>query len=107
MPAVASYPDIPGARDRPGHRASHAPACSSSARRKRSNNDQVNSDWMVTSTLPSSTCAERLFFQLVGSFAKFERRQIAERTASGGRVKASRGGYAGGDAPIGYRAERG
>lgn len=61
----------------------------------------------VAEQFDTSTAAGRLFFQLVGSFAEFERRQIAERTASGRRVKASRGGYAGGGAPIGYRAERG
>lgn len=37
---------------------------------------------------------EYLLFRLIGSFAKSERRQIAERVGLGRRVKASRKGYA-------------
>lgn len=61
----------------------------------------------VAEQFDTGTAAGRLFFQLVGSFAEFERATITERTSAGRRVKASKGGYAGGGAPIGYRIERG
>lgn len=61
----------------------------------------------VTEQFDTSTPAGRLFFQLVGSFAEFERNVITERTSGGRKSKAAKGGYAGGGAPIGYRAVRG
>jgi DNA invertase Pin-like site-specific DNA recombinase len=41
------------------------------------------------------------------SFAEFERSLITSRLSSGRKTKARQGGYAGGKAPIGYKAERG
>lgn len=61
----------------------------------------------VAEQFDTNTPAGRLFFKLVGSFAEYERDVITERTASGRKAKASKGGYAGGGAPIGYKAERG
>ena len=51
--------------------------------------------------------ANVLFRQIIGAFAQFEKSRIAERLAGGRKQKAKIGGYAGGKAAIGYRAERG
>lgn len=51
--------------------------------------------------------ANVLFRQVIGAFAQFEKARIAERMTGGRKQKARGGGYAGGAAAIGYRAERG
>ena len=45
--------------------------------------------------------------QMIGVFAELEKGRITERMSSGRKKKAEAGGYAGGGAPIGYKAERG
>lgn len=61
----------------------------------------------VAEQFNTSTSSGRLFFQMVGSFAEFERNVITERTSGGRKEKARKGGYSGGKAPVGYRATRG
>ncbi len=51
--------------------------------------------------------ANVLFRQVIGAFAQFEKSRIAERMGGGRIAKAKTGGYAGGAAPMGYRAQRG
>lgn len=51
--------------------------------------------------------ANVLFRQIIGAFAQFEKARIAERMSGGRKQKARTGGYAGGAAAIGYKAERG
>jgi site-specific DNA recombinase len=50
---------------------------------------------------------QKLLLTMVAAFAEFEKSLIASRLSSGRKTKASRGGYAGGKAPIGYKAKRG
>ena len=50
---------------------------------------------------------QKLLLTMVATFAKFEKSLIASRLSAGRKTKARQGGYAGGKAPIGYRAERG
>ncbi|MDD5736338.1 MAG: recombinase family protein [Methanothrix soehngenii] len=50
---------------------------------------------------------QKLLLNIIMSFAEFERSLITSRLSSGRKTKARAGGYAGGKAPIGYRAERG
>ena len=50
---------------------------------------------------------QKLLLTMVAAFAEFEKSLIASRLSSGRKIKARQGGYAGGKAPIGYRAERG
>ena len=47
------------------------------------------------------------FRQMMGVFAELEKSMIMWRMAGGRIQKAKQGGYAGGGAPIGYKAERG
>jgi site-specific DNA recombinase len=49
----------------------------------------------------------RLFRQIIGAFAEFEKARIADRMSGGRKVKASQGRYAGGGIPLGYKAQRG
>jgi DNA invertase Pin-like site-specific DNA recombinase len=51
--------------------------------------------------------ANVLFRQIIGAFAQFEKARITERMTGGRKLKAKAGGYAGGGAPMGYRARRG
>ena len=51
--------------------------------------------------------ANVLFRQIIGAFAQFEKARITERPSGGRKQKASRGGYAGGAAAMGYKATRG
>jgi DNA invertase Pin-like site-specific DNA recombinase len=51
--------------------------------------------------------ANVLFRQIIGAFAQFEKSRITERMSGGRKQKASRGGYAGGGSPLGYRVVRG
>jgi site-specific DNA recombinase len=55
--------------------------------------------------MPEDTRA--LMRQIVGSFAEFEKKRIAQRLASGRAHKRKQGGFAGGRAPLGYVSERG
>ena len=50
---------------------------------------------------------QKLLLTMVAAFAEFEKSLITSRLSSGRKTKASQGGYAGGKAPIGYKAERG
>lgn len=50
--------------------------------------------------------ANVLFRQVIGAFAEFERSRINERMTGGRMQKAARGGYAGGNAPTGYRSRK-
>lgn len=61
----------------------------------------------VAEQFDTSTASGKLFFQIVGGFAEFERNVITERTSGGRKEKARQGGYAGGGAPFGYVAQRG
>lgn len=47
------------------------------------------------------------FRQMTAVFAELEKSIILQRMKAGRKMKASRGGFAGGRAPIGYRAQRG
>lgn len=48
-----------------------------------------------------------IYEAITASFAQMERELISERMGGGRRVKASRGGYAGGKAPYGYATKKG
>ena len=50
---------------------------------------------------------QKLLLTMVAAFAEFEKFLIASRLSSGRKTKARQGGYAGGKAPIGYKAARG
>jgi len=50
---------------------------------------------------------QKLLLTMVAAFAEFEKSLISSRLSAGRKTKARQGGYAGGKAPIGYRAERG
>jgi site-specific DNA recombinase len=50
---------------------------------------------------------QKLLLTMVAAFAEFEKSLISSRLSSGRKTKARNGGYAGGKAPIGYKAERG
>jgi site-specific DNA recombinase len=50
---------------------------------------------------------QKLLLTMVAAFAEFEKSLITTRLSSGRKTKARNGGYAGGKAPIGYKAERG
>ena len=49
----------------------------------------------------------RLFREIIGAFAEFEKARITSRMSGGRKAKALGGGYAGGGAPLGYGAQRG
>lgn len=49
----------------------------------------------------------RLFRQIIGAFAEFEKAMIADRMGRGRKAKAAQGGYAGGGVPLGYKSKRG
>jgi site-specific DNA recombinase len=50
---------------------------------------------------------QRIFLQLISSFAEFERTRITERMFSGRMQKISNGRYAGGEPPLGYKSKNG
>lgn len=50
---------------------------------------------------------QKLLLTMVAALAEFEKSLIASRLSSGRKTKARQGGYAGGKAPIGYKAARG
>jgi DNA invertase Pin-like site-specific DNA recombinase len=57
--------------------------------------------------IDTTTAAGKMVFRMLAVLAEFERDQIAERTSTAMRHKASRGEYTGGHAPYGYRVENG
>lgn len=61
----------------------------------------------VAEQFDTSSPAGRLFFQMVGSFAEFERAVITDRLSGGRKQKAAKGGFAGGKAPLGYAQQKG
>jgi site-specific DNA recombinase len=61
----------------------------------------------VKEQFDTSTAIGRLFFQMIGSFAEFEREVIKERMTSGKAEKAKQGKFAGGSAPYGYNLKDG
>lgn len=50
---------------------------------------------------------QKLLLTMVAAFSEFERSLISSRLSSGRKTKARNGGYAGGKAPIGYKALKG
>ena len=61
----------------------------------------------VTENFNTQSAEGRLFLQMLGSFAEFERKRINERTMSGKVSTAKRGGWNGGKVPYGYRQVEG
>jgi site-specific DNA recombinase len=57
----------------------------------------------VTENFNTQSAEGRLFLQMLGSFAEFERKRINERTMSGKVSTARKGGWNGGHIPYGYR----
>jgi len=57
----------------------------------------------VTENFNTQSAEGRLFLQMLGSFAEFERKRINERTMSGKVSTAKHGGWNGGRIPYGYR----
>ena len=60
----------------------------------------------VTEPIDTATPMGAMIFAILASFAAEERRVITGRTVAGKKEKASRGGFAGGAAPLGYKRER-
>jgi site-specific DNA recombinase len=56
----------------------------------------------VTEPIDTSNPMGQMIFTLLAGFAAEERRVIIRRTLAGKREKASRGGFSGGAAPLGY-----
>ena len=56
----------------------------------------------VTEQIDTATPAGRLFFNMLGSFAEFEREMITERLDGGRRTRARQGKKASGGIPFGY-----
>ncbi len=63
----------------------------------------VQSIQSVTENFNTQSAEGRLFLQLLGSFAEFERKRIGERCMSGKISTAKRGGWNGGRVPYGYQ----
>ena len=57
----------------------------------------------VTENFNTQSAEGRLFLQMLGSFAEFERKRIGERCMSGKRATAKKGGWNGGRVPYGYQ----
>lgn len=57
----------------------------------------------VTEPIDLSTAMGQTLFSILAGMAQQERQSITERTLAGKRAKASRGGFAGGTAPYGFR----
>jgi DNA invertase Pin-like site-specific DNA recombinase len=57
----------------------------------------------VTENFNTQSAEGRLFLQMLGSFAEFERKRINERTMSGKVSTAKKGGWNGGHIPYGYQ----
>jgi site-specific DNA recombinase len=60
----------------------------------------------VTEPIDTATPMGRTVFAILAGMAEQERQVITERTFLGRREKASRGGFAGGAAPLGYKKDR-
>jgi DNA invertase Pin-like site-specific DNA recombinase len=60
----------------------------------------------VTEPIDTATPMGRTVFAILAGMAEQERAVITERTFLGRREKASRGGFAGGAAPIGYQRDK-
>jgi DNA invertase Pin-like site-specific DNA recombinase len=60
----------------------------------------------VTEPIDTATPMGRTVFAILAGMAEQERQVITERTFLGRREKATRGGFAGGAAPLGYRRDR-
>jgi len=60
----------------------------------------------VTEPIDTSNPMGEMIFTLLAGFAAEERRVIIRRTLAGKREKASRGGFSGGAAPLGYGRDR-
>jgi site-specific DNA recombinase len=59
----------------------------------------------VTEPIDTATPMGAMIFAILASFAAEERRVITGRTLAGRKEKASRGGFAGGAAPLGYQRD--
>lgn len=59
----------------------------------------------ITEQFDTSTAQGMLFLQMLGSFAEFERKLIAERTKSGRIANGKKEVHPGGREPFGYRLE--
>ena len=59
----------------------------------------------VTEPIDTATPMGGMIFAILASFAAEERRVITGRTVAGKKEKASRGGFAGGAAPLGYKRD--
>ena len=59
----------------------------------------------VTEPIDTATPMGGMIFAILASFAAEERRVITGRTLAGKKEKASRGGFAGGAAPLGYKRD--
>lgn len=59
----------------------------------------------VTEPIDTATAMGRTIFAVLAGMAEQERQSITERTWSGRRTKAGKGGFAGGGTPIGYRRD--
>ena len=57
----------------------------------------------VTENFNTQSAEGKLFLQLLGSFAEFERKRINQRTMSGKIATAKKGNWNGGHIPFGYR----
>jgi site-specific DNA recombinase len=57
----------------------------------------------VTENFNTQSAEGRLFLQMLGSFAEFERKRIGERCMSGKKATAKKGGWNGGKVPYGYQ----
>lgn len=60
----------------------------------------------VTEPIDTATPMGRTVFAILAGMAEQERQVITERTFLGRREKATRGGFAGGAAPLGYKRDR-
>lgn len=60
----------------------------------------------IAESFDSLSPAGRLMRNMLGSMAEWERDVIRERTESGRLARLREGGWAGGDAPLGFRVER-
>jgi site-specific DNA recombinase len=61
----------------------------------------------VTENFNTQSAEGRLFLQMLGSFAEFERKRIGERCMGGKKATAKKGGWNGGKVPYGYRQVEG
>lgn len=61
----------------------------------------------VTEPIDTATPMGKTLFSVLAGMAEQERLSIVERTLSGKKEKAARGGFIGGPAPLGYTANKG